>query len=262
MNLSLKGKRAIVCGSTQGIGKSIAIKLAENGASVTLIARNENKLKNVIKEIKDINSNEHNYIVSDFNDIDTLEKKFTDYLNKDFKPSILINNTGGPPPGEISKASKKDFKDYMSMHLHTSHYLSTSLLPIMKKEKYGRIINIISISVKAPIDNLGVSNTVRWAMASWAKTLSNEVAEYGITVNNILPGFTDTERLRSLMKKRALSLKTTTKEITNITISNIPAKRFGKPEEVADATTFLCSKAAGYINGINLPVDGGFSKSL
>lgn len=262
MNLSLKGKRAIVCGSTQGIGKSIAIKLAENGASVTLIARNENKLKNVIKEIKDINSNEHNYIVSDFNDVDTLEKKFTDYLNKDFKPSILINNTGGPPPGEISKASKKDFKDYMSMHLHTSHYLSTSILPIMKKEKYGRIINIISISVKAPIDNLGVSNTVRWAMASWAKTLSNEVAEYGITVNNILPGFTDTERLRSLMKNRALSSKTTTKEITNITISNIPAKRFGKPEEVADATTFLCSKAASYINGINLPVDGGFSKSL
>ena len=262
MNLSLKGKRAIVCGSTQGIGKSIAIKLAENGASVTLIARNENKLKNVIKEINDINSNEHNYIVSDFNDVDTLEKKFTDYLNKDFKPSILINNTGGPPPGEISKASKKDFKDYMSMHLHTSHYLSTSILPIMKKEKYGRIINIISISVKAPIDNLGVSNTVRWAMASWAKTLSNEVAEYGITVNNILPGFTDTERLRSLMKNRALSSKTTTKEITNITISNIPAKRFGKPEEVADATTFLCSKAASYINGINLPVDGGFSKSL
>lgn len=262
MNLSLKGKRAIVCGSTQGIGKSIAIKLAENGASVTLIARNENKLKNVIKEIKDINSNEHNYIVSDFNDVDTLEKKFTDYLNKDFKPSILINNTGGPPPGEISKASKKDFKDYMSMHLHTSHYLSTSILPIMKKEKYGRIINIISISVKAPIDNLGVSNTVRWAMASWAKTLSNEVAEYGITVNNILPGFTDTERLRSLMKNRALSSKTTTKEITNNTISNIPAKRFGKPEEVADATTFLCSKAASYINGINLPVDGGFSKSL
>ncbi len=262
MNLSLKGKRAIVCGSTQGIGKSIAIKLAENGASVTLIARNENKLKNVIKEIKDINSNEHNYIVSDFNDVDTLEKKFTDYLNKDFKPSILINNTGGPPPGEISKASKKDFKDYMSMHLHTSHYLSTSILPIMKKEKYGRIINIISISVKAPIDNLGVSNTVRWAMASWAKTLSNEVAEYGITVNNILPGFTDTERLRSLMKNRALSSKTTTKEITNNTISNIPAKRFGKPEEVADATTILCSKAASYINGINLPVDGGFSKSL
>jgi 3-oxoacyl-[acyl-carrier protein] reductase len=262
MNLSLKGKRAIVCGSTQGIGKSIAIKFAENGASVTLIARNENKLKNVIDELSDINSNKHNYIVSDFNDIDILEKNFTDYLDKGFKPSILINNTGGPPPGEISKASKKDFENYMSMHLHTSHYLSTSLLPIMKKEKYGRIVNIISVSVKAPIDNLGVSNTVRWAMASWAKTLSNEVAKDGITVNNILPGFTDTERLRSLLKNRALASKTTIKEITNNTISNIPARRFGKPEEVADATTFLCSKAANYINGINLPIDGGFSKSL
>lgn len=262
MDLSLKGKRAIVCGSTQGIGKSIAIKLAEHGASITLIARNEKKLIDVIGELKNISSMEHNFIVSDFNDLNTLEKKFTDFINKDFKPTILINNTGGPPPGEISKASKKDFKDYMSMHLHTSHFLSTSLLPIMKKESYGRIVNIISISVKAPIDNLGVSNTVRWAMASWAKTLSNEVAEYGITVNNILPGFTDTERLRSLMKNRALSLNTSTEEITNNTISNIPAKRFGKPEEVADATTFLCSKAASYINGINLPVDGGFSKSL
>ena len=132
----------------------------------------------------------------------------------------------------------------------------------MKENKFGRIINIISISVKAPIDNLGVSNTVRWAMASWAKTLSNEVAEYGITVNNILPGFTDTERLQSLLKNRALSSDLTIKEITNNTISNVPAKRFGKPEEIADATSFLCSKSADYINGINLPIDGGFSKSL
>ena len=262
MNLSLKGKRAVVCGSTQGIGKSIALRLAEQGATITLISRDENKLQAVKNKLESINDNKHNFIACDFKNLNSLKTKFKDFLDSNYEPTILINNTGGPPPGEISKASKKDFKDYMSMHLHTSHFLSTSLLPIMKKESYGRIVNIISISVKAPIDNLGVSNTVRWAMASWAKTLSNEVAEYGITVNNILPGFTDTERLRSLMKNRALSSNTSTEEITNNTISNIPAKRFGKPEEVADATAFLCSKAASYINGINLPVDGGFSKSL
>jgi 3-oxoacyl-[acyl-carrier protein] reductase len=174
----------------------------------------------------------------------------------------LINNTGGPPPGAITEAEISNFKKYISMHLYCSHFLTQSLIPIMKKEKFGRIVNIISISVKSPIDNLGVSNTVRWAMASWAKTLSNEVAEFGVTVNNILPGFTNTERLQSLLKNRALSSNTTIEEVTNNTISNIPAKRFGKPEEVADATTFLCSKAASYINGINLPVDGGFTKTL
>ena len=262
MNLSLKGRRAIVCGSTQGIGKAIAIKLALQGASITLVARDEKKLKTTQKELKLIKDNDHNFIVSDFNDLKSLKIKFEDFLDLSFKPTILINNTGGPPPGLISKASSEDFEKYMRMHLHCSHYLSSSLIPIMKKNKFGRVINIISISVKAPIDNLGVSNTVRWAMASWAKTLSNEVAEYGVTVNNILPGFTDTERLQSLLKNRALSSNTTIKEITNNTISNIPAKRFGKPEEIADAVSFLCSESANYINGINLPIDGGFSRSL
>ena len=262
MNLSLKGIRAIVCGSTQGIGKAIALKLALQGAAITLIARDKKKLIAIQKKLNSINKNDHNFIVSDFNNLKLLKTRFNDYLKLNTKPTILINNTGGPPPGLISKASLDDFEKYMKMHLHCSHYLSTSLIPIMQEKKFGRIINIISISVKAPIDNLGVSNTVRWAMASRAKTLSNEVAEYGITVNNILPGFTDTERLQSLLKSRAINLKKTIKEITNNTVLNIPAKRFGKPEEVADATSFLCSKSASYINGINLPIDGGFSKSL
>ncbi len=262
MSLSLKGKRAIVCGSTQGIGKSVALKLADQGVSITLISRDEKKLKETQKELNLIKKNDHDFIVCDFNDLKSLKIKFKEYLDLNFKPTILINNTGGPAPGPISEASLDDFDKYMKMHLHCSHYLSKSLIPIMKEIKFGRIINIISISVKAPIDNLGVSNTVRWAMASWAKTLSNEVAEYGITVNNILPGFTNTERLQSLLKNRALSSKTSVKRITDNTISNIPAKRFGEPEEIADAVSFLCSKSASYINGINLPIDGGFSKSL
>ena len=148
------------------------------------------------------------------------------------------------------------------MHLHCSHLLSQLFLPNMKKNRYGRIINIISISVKSPINNLGVSNTVRWAMASWAKTLSNEVAEYGITVNNILPGFTETNRLKTLIAKKAEIQGLTINEITQQMQSQVPAGRFGKAIEVASAVAFLCTPSASYINGINLPVDGGRTKSL
>ena len=262
MNLSLKGKRAVVCGSTQGIGKSISLRLAEQGATITLISRDENKLQAVKNKLESINDNEHNFIACDFKNLNSLKTKFKDFLDSNYEPTILINNTGGPPPGEISEATTEELEEYMTMHLHCSHYLSKSLLPIMKSKNFGRIVNIISISVKAPIDNLGVSNTVRWAMASWAKTLSNEVAEYGITVNNILPGFTDTERLRSLLKSRAKNSNMTVKEISDNIISSIPSKRFGSPDEIADAALFLCCKSANYINGINLPVDGGFTKSL
>ena len=262
MNLSLKGIRAIVCGSTQGIGKAIALKLALQGAAITLIARDEKKLIATQKKLTLINKNDHNFIVSDFNNLKLLKTRFKDYLKLNLKPTILINNTGGPPPGLISKASSDDFEKYMKMHLHCSHYLSTSLIPIMQEKKFGRIINIISISVKAPIDNLGVSNTVRWAMASWAKTLSNEVAEYGITVNNVLPGFTMTERLENLINNNARTQKVEPEKIEDDYKNIIPSKRFGKPEEIASLVTYLSSKKAGYINGINIPVDGGYLSNL
>jgi len=262
MNLSLKGKRAVVCGSTQGIGKAIALNLANQGVSITLLSRDEDKLKKTLKQLTISNDQKHDYIVSDFNNLEDLEEKFNNYLNKNHKPTILVNNTGGPPPGAIAEARNSDFKKYMSMHLYCSHFLTQALLPIMKKEKFGRIINIISISVKSPIDNLGVSNTVRWAMASWAKTLSNEVAKDGITVNNVLPGFTMTERLKSLIEQNANSQNKSVKEIEKEFKSKIPMNRFGLPEEIASSVSFLCSKDAAYINGINLPVDGGFTKSL
>ena len=174
----------------------------------------------------------------------------------------MINNSGGPPPGKITDAKISDFEKYMKMHLHCSHLLTQLFLPNMKKNRYGRIINIISISVKSPINNLGVSNTVRWAMASWAKTLSNEVAEYGITVNNILPGFTMTERLRSLINNTAKTQKIDPEQIEENYLNIIPSKRFGDPEEIAYLATFLSSKKASYINGVNLPVDGGFLSNL
>ena len=262
MNLSLKGKRAIVCGSTQGIGKAIAIKLALQGAAITLISRDEKKLQVTLKELKLINKNDHNFIVSDFNDLKLLKTKFKDFLKLNLNPTILINNTGGPPPGPISKASSDDFEKYMKMHLHCSHYLSTSLIPIMKEKKFGRIINIISTSVKAPIPGLGVSNTIRAAVANWAKTLSLELGSYGITVNNVLPGFTNTNRLKSLIEKKSSILGKSKIEVENEMKKSVPLNRFGEASEVANAAIFLSSPAASYINGINLPVDGGRTSSL
>ena len=258
MDLGIQGKKAIVCASSKGLGRACALSLVQEGVDVIINSRNEEDLKKVKTELSSLKSGKVDYIVADLNSEEGRENIVSSCPEAD----ILINNNGGPPPVNFLEIEKDQWLEALESNLLTAVMLIKALLPGMQERKFGRIINIISISVKAPIDNLGVSNTVRWAMASWAKTLSNEVAEYGITVNNILPGFTDTERLQSLLKNRALSSDSTIKEITNNTISNIPAKRFGKPEEIADATSFLCSKSADYINGINLPIDGGFSKSL
>lgn len=262
MNLSLKGKRVIVCGSTQGIGKAIALMLSKQKANITLVARNETKLKNVLKELDDSDNQQHNFIVADFNDPDKLKAHINTFLSEGYNAEILINNTGGPPAGQIMNAKKEEFDQYISMHLHCSHILVKALVPHMKKSKFGRIVNIISVSVKAPIQNLGISNTVRWAMASWSKTLSFELGKFGITVNNILPGFTLTERLKDLIKANAITYHKKEKEIEDEYKLEIPSARFANPEEIASATCFLCSNEASYINGINLPVDGGYSATL
>ena len=262
MNLSLKGKRAIVCGSTQGIGKAIALMLSKQKAHITLVARNETKLKNVLKELDDSDNQQHNFIVADFNDPDKLKTHINTFLSEGYNAEILINNTGGPPAGQIMNAKKKEFDKYISMHLHCSHILVKAFVPHMKKLKFGRIVNIISVSVKAPIQNLGISNTVRWAMASWSKTLSFELGKFGITVNNILPGFTLTERLKDLINANAITYHKKEKEIEDEYKLEIPSARFAHPKEIASATCFLCSNKASYINGINLPVDGGYSATL
>ncbi|MAD59299.1 MAG: short-chain dehydrogenase [Flammeovirgaceae bacterium] len=263
MDLSLKGMRALVCGSSQGIGKEIAIELSNEGVEVVLIARSEENLKKVLNQLSTKNNQKHHYIIANFeddNDLNGKIKNFGETHGKNF--DILINNTGGPPPGKIINAGVSDFEKYMKMHLHCNHILTKYCLNNMKDNGYGRIINIISISVKSPIDNLGVSNTVRWAVASWAKTLSNEVAEYGITVNNVLPGFTMTERLENLINNNARTQKVEPEKIEDDYKNIIPSKRFGKPEEIASLVTFLSSKKAGYINGINIPVDGGYLSNL
>ncbi|SHI34986.1 3-oxoacyl-[acyl-carrier protein] reductase [Mesonia phycicola] len=261
MNLNLKNKNALVCGATGGIGKASALALAEEGVNVTLVARNEDKLKSVLEELDQNQNQSHTYLVADFSNPSELENKIKE-ATQSKAYHILLNNTGGPPGGKISEAKTQEFLAAFNQHLICNHILVQTLLPGMKERGYGRVINVISTSVKQPLDGLGVSNTIRGAVANWSKTLANELGEFGITVNNILPGATATGRLTEIIKNKANKTGKTEEEVTQAMQSAIPAKRFGQPEELANVVTFLASEAAGYINGINVPVDGGRTKSL
>jgi 3-oxoacyl-[acyl-carrier protein] reductase len=256
MDLNLKGKRAIVCGSTQGIGKASALELATLGADVTLLARDEDKLKVVLKELDASQGQVHGYLVADFDSVEEVRKTISSFV-KNNTAQILINNTGGPKAGNIMDAQSEEFAKTFSRHVVCSQIMVQSIVPAMKEARYGRIINIISTSVRMPIRGLGVSNTVRGAMASWAKTLSLELAPFGITVNNILPGSTKTGRIEELIQTRARQLGRTEDDIRKEMISEIPAGRMAEAAELAAAVAFLASPAASYINGVSLPVDGG-----
>ena len=260
MDLKLNNKYALVCGSTAGIGKATAISLAAEGAKITLVARNEDKLKQVIAQLP--NPENHSYIVADFSDPAELQHKVSDFINNNHGFHILVNNTGGPAGGPVFSAQLEEFENAFTQHLKCNHVLAQTVVPFMKDESYGRIINIISTSVKQPLDGLGVSNTIRGAVASWSKTLANELGPFGITVNNVLPGATDTDRLAEIIKNKSAKTGQSEEESANAMKSGVPAKRFARPEELAYAVTFLASECASYINGINLPVDGGRTKSL
>lgn len=258
MNLELKNKNALVCGSTQGIGKATAILLAQEGANVTLVARNEEKLKSVLAELPNTNQN-HNYLVADFTNPTELKQKLAE---NGAKFHILVNNTGGPAGGAVFNAKLDEFERAFTMHLKCNHVLVQAVVPFMKDEKYGRIINVISTSVKQPLDGLGVSNTIRGAVANWSKTLANELGQFKITVNNVLPGATNTERLNEIINNKAKKTGKSVDEVAEAMKNASPAKRFAKPEEIANAIVFLASEKASFINGINVPVDGGRTKSL
>ena len=262
MNLSLSGKRALVCGSTQGIGKAAAVELSKLGASITLIARNEEKLKDTLRSLDTGPHQNHDYLAIDFYDINQLKSKVTAYLQKNGPAQILINNTGGPPAGKIEKAQEQEFIQAFNNHLLCNHVLMLAVVEGMKASKYGRIINVISTSVKIPLKGLGVSNTIRAAVANWSKTLANELAIHQITVNNVLPGATNTQRLQGIIENKSKATDVSTDEVIQEMIAEIPAGRFAEPEEVAGAIAFLASPAAAYITGINLPVDGGRTGSL
>ncbi|MDI1353893.1 MAG: SDR family oxidoreductase [bacterium] len=262
MNLDLKNKRALVCGSTQGIGKAAAMELAALGAHVTLVARNEQSLKQTKAELKDNGSQLHSYLCVDFSNPTKLKELVDQFIQRTGPVNILVNNTGGPPAGPVSSAKVEDFVSAFNNHLICNHILVQACLEGMKNSGYGRIINVISTSVKQPLPNLGVSNTIRAAVGNWAKTLANEVGEFGITVNNILPGATATQRLEGIIQNKALKSNVHSEDVKREMLHEIPMRRFAEASEIANAIAFLASPAASYVNGINLPVDGGRTSSL
>lgn len=261
MNISLKNKKAIICGSTQGIGLAIAEELAILGATCTLLARNEDALKNAVNTLDSSSGQQHNYLVADFCSPENVKAVIDNHVIKN-DVHILINNTGGPAPGPVIEATEESFLNTFNQHLICNHILVKAVVPSMKKEGYGRIINIISTSVRIPVANLGVSNTIRGAVASWSKTMANELGQFNITVNNILPGYTKTGRLDSLIKNIAASKNKSVAQVENEMQNDIPMKRFGIASEVAAVAAFVASPAASYLNGVNIPVDGGKISSI
>lgn len=257
MNLDLKHKQAIVCGSTQGIGKAVALELANLGANVTLVSRNEDALKATKQELSTSQGQLHSYLCVDFSKPEELKAMISAYLQRTPIVHILVNNTGGPAAGPVHTAKIEEFLSAFNNHLICNHILAQACIDGMKNANYGRIINIISTSVKQPLPNLGVSNTIRAAVANWSKTLANEMGKFNITVNNVLPGATATQRLQSIIENKSNKTGHAVDSVTKEMLSEIPMARFAEASEIANAVAFLASPAASYINGINLPVDGG-----
>jgi 3-oxoacyl-[acyl-carrier protein] reductase len=253
----LQGKRALVCGASAGIGKACAIELARLGAEVTLVARSDQALRAALAALDRSAGQTHRYLSGDFIDPAALHAKVAGHIQSVGPHQILINNTGGPPHGALTEATVDALKTAFTQHVLCYQLLVQALLPGMKESAYGRIINIISTSVIQPIKGLGVSNTTRGAVANWGRTLAGELAPFGITVNNILPGYTATERLQSLFQAKAKHLGRTTREIEDETVAAIPMKRLADPLEIGSVAAFLASPAASYVTGVNLPVDGG-----
>jgi 3-oxoacyl-[acyl-carrier protein] reductase len=262
MDVSLQGRRALVCGATQGIGRAAAVEIAALGASVTVAARDPEKLKAFAAELPRGAGQTHDWMAADFASPEAVGSAIKARLDPARPYHILVNNTGGPPGGQAIDAAGEAYLAAFRMHVLSNQALVQALVPAMKAATYGRIVNIISTSVKAPIPNLGVSNTIRAAVANWAKTLAAELAPFGITVNNVLPGFTDTQRLAELFKARAAKTGKSYETVLQEAIASIPAGRLGRPDEIAAAVAFLTTPAASYVNGINVPVDGGRTQSL
>ncbi|MDU1903523.1 MAG: SDR family oxidoreductase [Dysgonomonas sp.] len=263
MNIDLTGKRALICGGSQGIGFATAKLMAESGANVILVARDEQKLKEAVGQLWVKNElQQHDYLIVDLSDPYSAVHDITEYIESGNTIDILINNSGGPAPGLLIDEKPDKLLATFNQHVIAAQLITQAVVPHMKENNWGRIINIISTSVKTPIPGLGVSNTVRGAMASWSKTMAGEMAPYGITVNNVLPGSTDTGRIASIISSEAQKSGKTEKDVRSEKEASIPMKRIGKPEEVAAGIVFLASNEASYITGINLPIDGGSTPAL
>ena len=261
MDLDLAGKHALVCGASEGIGRAAAHELALLGASVTVLARRAEALQAVVDALPARNGQRHGRITADVSQTNALADK-VGALAAERRIDLLVNNTGGPPGGPVASATADAFLQAFTRHLLANQALAQAVLPGMQAAGWGRIVNVVSTSVREPIQGLGVSNTTRGAVASWAKTLSREVASQGITVNNVLPGFTETGRIAQIVGDRAHNTGKSEQQVADGMKATVPAARFARPEEVAAAIAFLCSPAAGYINGVSLAVDGGRMQSI
>jgi 3-oxoacyl-[acyl-carrier protein] reductase len=261
LKIAFENKNALVGGSTQGLGKAIAMQLAECGANVTLMARNEAKLKKTLSELNTDSGQKHSYLEVDFYDLENFKKNVSGFL-KNHRIDILVNNTNGPEPGSVMEKKLSDYQTAFNLLFQTVCYTTLGVLPGMQKNQFGRIINVSSLSVREPIQNLILSNTIRISLISWAKSLSTEVAKDNITVNTILTGNFDTERLSHLISLQAKAKNVTEEEIRDSRMASIPMKRFGLPREYAYLAAFLASDYASYITGTNIPIDGGMLRSI
>ncbi len=261
MNTDLTGQHALVCGSTQGIGKATALELARLGASITLLARDAQALEAVRAELSVKAEQQHRILVCDMTDTEGLRNAVGAHV-ADQRIDIVVNNTGGPAPGPAHEAGTAAFLAAFTQHLVAFQTIVRAVVPGMKERRHGRIINVISTSVKQPLPNLGVSNTIRGAVANWGKTLATELGPFNITVNNVLPGATETERLAAIIANKAQKTGAAKEEVKHEMLAEIPLRRFARPEEIAGAVAFLAGPAGAYINGINLPVDGGRTACL
>ncbi len=257
MNIRLEGLHALVGGGTQGIGQATAIGMARLGARVTLLARDAGKLEQAVAGLDVSHGQRHGYVVADMADTAALHTAITAHIAVHGPVDILLNNTGGPPPGLAHEAPIEAYEQAFRLHLLAFQTLVLAVVPGMKERHRGRIINVISTSVKVPLPNLGVSNTIRGAVAQWSKTLATELGPFNITVNNVLPGATATGRLQAIIANKAKKTGGTEAEAVSEMLAEIPLRRFAEPEEVANAICFLAGPSGAYINGINLPVDGG-----
>jgi 3-oxoacyl-[acyl-carrier protein] reductase len=264
MKISLSGKRAFIGGSSQGIGLAVAQCMAACGAVITLTSRDEAKLKTAVAQLPTPEGQIHDYCVINFGNMAQLIGLLADYQTRtaDNPVSILVLNSGGPAPATAFNATTDQYQSYFNESILANQVLTQSFVPAMRERQFGRILTILSAVVKQPKIDLGISNTLRAGVANWAKALSIELAADGITVNNILPGFIQTQRLDQLIEARASKANISIADIASQMASSIPAGRIGSPKDMGHVAAFLASDLASYINGVNIPVDGGFLGTL
>ena len=261
MKISLKSKRALVGGSSKGLGNAVAKQLAHSGATVTLLSSNEERLINTVNRLKEETGLNHDYLVVDYNNFEEYQKKIKEYLLVN-PIDILINNTQGPKGGDVMNVSIEDYQKSFDLLFKSVVFTTMIALKNMKKNKWGRIINMASVSVKEPLSYLALSNSIRSAVTTWGKTLSNDIGAYNITVNNILTGYFNTERINELNSDKSKKLNIDIEKVYDTMKDLVPLKRIGEPKEIAYLLTFLASENSAYINGANIPIDGGLIKSL